>query len=96
MLPIKLIPQKSEVPTVPPPAGGIGLGTWRTSAEFKDVKVTEGEKEIFASNFDAGLKGWHPNAGRWEVSDATLRQTDTSTQPRAIAGMSTGRTTPSA
>ena len=28
--------------------GGIGVGTWRTQAEFKDIKVTQGDKTLFA------------------------------------------------
>src|SRR5438093_13105531 len=27
-----------------PPSGMIGLATWRTQAEFKDVKVTQGDR----------------------------------------------------
>ena len=38
--------------------GAIGLGTWATQAEFKDVKVTHGGKVLFASDFSTGSAGW--------------------------------------
>jgi len=86
VLPVKLVPQKPQLAHLPPPTGCIGLGTWLTSAEYKDVKVVSGGKEVFASHFGTGLKGWHPTGGSWEVTDGSLKQTDTGTEPRITAG----------
>jgi alpha-L-arabinofuranosidase len=55
--------------------GRIGVGTWTTQAEFKDITVTKGDQTLFASDFSQGLRGWRTARGRWEVVDGALRQT---------------------
>ena len=42
------------------PAGGaIGVGTWATQAEFKDIQVTQGDKVLFQSRTSPrACKGW--------------------------------------
>ena len=66
--------------------GAIGVGTWATQAEFKDLKVTQGDKVLFQSDFGAGTKGWRTLGGRWQTQDGALRQTAGDTNVRAIAG----------
>jgi len=57
-------------------AGGVGLGTFRTAAEFKDLRVTRGGETLFAPDF-AGTSGWQlPREGRWETRDSALVQSD--------------------
>ncbi len=59
------------------PAGRIGLTTWRTDAEFKDVKVTRNGREL------AGLQGlspWNTLNGRWSYADGVHRQSDRSVE----------------
>jgi alpha-L-arabinofuranosidase len=68
------------------PGGAIGVGTWLTQAEFKDIKVTQGKKVLFQSDFSKGLDGWQPHGGRWGVKDGALRQTEVQDNVRAIAG----------
>lgn len=49
--------------------GGIGIGTWRSQAEFKDIRVTVGGKPIDTSK-------WVVEKGRWDLlEDNTWRQT---------------------
>jgi len=66
--------------------GAIGVGTWATQAEFKDIKVTRGEKTLFQSDFSKGLEGWKTIRGQWSVQDGALRQMGRETDVRAIAG----------
>jgi alpha-L-arabinofuranosidase len=66
--------------------GAIGVGTWATQAEFKDVKVTQGEKVLFQDDFRRGSKGWKFLGGRWTTQDGTLRQAADGNGLRAIAG----------
>jgi alpha-L-arabinofuranosidase len=66
--------------------GAIGVGTWATQAEFKDIKVTRGEKTLFQSDFSKGLAGWKTIRGQWSVQDGALRQMGRETDVRAIAG----------
>ncbi len=55
--------------------GSIGLGTWNTSAEFKDIVVEREGKVVYASDFSAGAPGWIPIAGEWKAQDDAFRQT---------------------
>ncbi|HEY9508413.1 MAG TPA: alpha-L-arabinofuranosidase C-terminal domain-containing protein [Verrucomicrobiae bacterium] len=60
-------------------AGQIGVGTWDTSAEFKDVRVEQNGREIAAANFSQSAEGWQPAGGRrsaqWSVTNGVYRQT---------------------
>ena len=55
-------------------AGAVGVGTWGTSAEFKDVRVEKEGKVLYAADFSAGSAGWKPESGTWTVEDSTYRQ----------------------
>ena len=61
-------------------AGPIGVGTWRTQAEFKDIKVTRGDETLFACDFADGTKGWRLHGGDWTVEDGALQQTSAGRQ----------------
>jgi hypothetical protein len=61
----------------------IGVGTWRTQAEFREIEVTRGDTTLYASDASPGLEGWMPVRGRWQFEDGTLRQT--SNQEDAVA-----------
>ena len=81
-LPDTLLPVEAPENAVPlPPAGTIGLNTWLTAAEFKDIRVTRGGETLYAFDPNAGTKGWSkPKAGAWSVSDGALRQSDAAVQ----------------
>jgi alpha-L-arabinofuranosidase len=67
--------------------GMIGVGTWHTSAEFKDIKVTRGDQTLFASDFaKEGSKDWNPVSGDWKVVDGVLQQTSLNGGTRALIG----------
>ena len=66
--------------------GMIGVGTWHTQAEFKDVCVTQGDQTLLAADFSKGLKGWRTLKGKWETKDGVLRQTGADEDVRAYAG----------
>jgi alpha-L-arabinofuranosidase len=54
--------------------GQIGLGTWADTAEFKDVRVEQAGKVLYASDFANGTDGWQTENGRWSVEDGAYRQ----------------------
>jgi alpha-L-arabinofuranosidase len=66
--------------------GAVGVGTWATQAEFKDIKVTQGDKVLFESNFADGTKGWRLHGGNWTVKDGALQQTGRGDNIRAFIG----------
>ena len=72
----------------PLPTGGIGVGTWNTSAEFKDIKVTAPDgKVLLASDFTKNSDGWKKlGGGNWSVKDGALQETAEKEFIRAIAG----------
>jgi alpha-L-arabinofuranosidase len=66
--------------------GAIGVGTWLTQAEFKDIKVTKGGQTLFSCDFADGTKDWKLLGGDWRAQDGILRQNSSAENVRAIAG----------
>ena len=67
----------------------IGVGTWNTASEYKDIKVTAPDgKILFASDFSKDTKGWKllGDGAEWQAVDGALRQTAEKELIRAIAG----------
>jgi alpha-L-arabinofuranosidase len=54
--------------------GQVGVGTWFTQAEFKDITVTRDGRQLYRSDFSKGLGAWSLSGGKWDISDGTLRQ----------------------
>jgi len=71
---------KTEValaPTAPAAiAGAIGLGTWNTAAEYKDIRVEKNGQALYVSDFSQGATGWKTDGGNWSVVDGAYRQSD--------------------
>jgi alpha-L-arabinofuranosidase len=82
-----LLPTEANVVSKPmPPAGRIGLQTWLTSAEFKDIRVTRESKDLYTFDPARKLAGWSPPAdGKWHVVDGALRQTDNQVEKTHIS-----------
>jgi len=77
LLPIELPPANNPLP----PLGSIGLHTWHTAAEFKDICVTRRGETLYEFDPKNGLKGWSKTKeGAWDVKDGVLRQTDDAAQ----------------
>jgi alpha-L-arabinofuranosidase len=67
----------------------IGVGTWDTEAEFKDVKVAAPDGTLlFHSDFSKGARDWRllGDGAEWKVQDGVLRQTSQKDFIRALAG----------
>jgi alpha-L-arabinofuranosidase len=76
-------------PAVPKTGTGtIGVGTWKTQAEFKDIKVTAPDGNVlFAANFSTNSDGWRLlGNGEWQTTNNVLRQSSGNENVRAIAG----------
>ncbi len=56
------------------PKGGIGLGTYETSAEFSNVKITVDGKEVYQSDFVNNPGEWNNAGGKWKIKDGKLIQ----------------------
>lgn len=67
--------------------GAVGVGTWLTQAEFKDLKVEHEGRVLYQSDFSAGSKDWRfQGGGDWKVIDGALRQSSGRENVRAIIG----------
>lgn len=84
------LPVQVKSPTVEaePSKGMIGVGTWNTQAEFKDLRVTAPDgKVLFVSDFSGDTQGWRLlGGGEWKVQDGALQQRAEKEFVRAIAG----------
>jgi alpha-L-arabinofuranosidase len=85
------LPTTVESPLAEAGASGgmIGVGTWNTAAEFKDIKITAPDgKILFASDFSKGTKGWKllGDGAAWNVQDGALRQGAEKEFIRALVG----------
>jgi alpha-L-arabinofuranosidase len=85
------LPTEVQSPAAEPAITGgmIGVGTWNTAAEFKDIKVTAPDgKVLFASDFSSGTQGWKllGDGADWKIQDGALRQTAEKEFIRALAG----------
>ncbi len=66
--------------------GRIGLGTWKTQAEFRQVSVNSGGKMLYVDDFRVGLTGWPITKGEWTVQDGMYSQMDMGEDRRAYVG----------
>jgi len=85
-LPTTVASPELELPVT---GGMIGVGTWNTAAEFKQIRVTAPDgKVLFASDFSNGTKGWKlfGDGAAWSAQDGALRQTAEKEFIRALAG----------
>jgi alpha-L-arabinofuranosidase len=62
------------------------LGTTRTTAEFKDVRVTRDDQTLLGSDFASGTPGWSVERGTWSVKDGAYQQTDPEVTGIVLAG----------
>jgi alpha-L-arabinofuranosidase len=85
-----ILPVSVEAEAAPARAvtGAIGVGTWNTQAELKNVKVTAPDgRVLFASDFSKNADGWKQlGEGQWKVENGALKQTAEKEFVRAIAG----------
>ena len=89
VLPVTIVPQAAAPEPQKAFRGAVGVGTWATQAEYKDIKVTQEGKTLLESNLAGGTKGWRLGHGNWKAEEGALRQASGDTDCRAIAGEAT-------
>ena len=62
-----LYSQEQDLPSF----GRIGFGTWNTSAEFRNLKVTsnDGTRTLYTADFAAEPNHWTESGGTWTITD---------------------------
>lgn len=86
VLPVQIAPAPSSVASTPAPTGGVGVGTWQTSAEFANVKVTQADQVLYQTDFAQGDDDWRFRQGAWHVTGGHLQQTSNRQDCRATTG----------
>jgi alpha-L-arabinofuranosidase len=81
-------------------AGQVGLGTWNTAAEFRDIRIERDGRVIYQSDFAAAPMPWSPVTGRgqgsrgtWQVADGAYRQSADAVAFSYLAGSNAANTT---
>ena len=85
VLPVELSGSEAPAP-VEPPHGRVGVGTYETQAEFKDLSVTHDGKTLFAGVPEKGAAGWVSHGGRWQNKGGALVQTAEGREVWAASG----------
>ena len=64
-------------PVTPKPknSGSIGLATWDTQTEYKDIEINENGKLVYTSDFAKRPEEWQIIRGAWQVKDSAMAQT---------------------
>jgi alpha-L-arabinofuranosidase len=70
--------------TAPAFSGGIGLSTWDTQSEYKDIEVRQGDQLLYKSDFIQRPEEWQLVNGKWAVQDSSLSQTAEGAQLMAV------------
>jgi alpha-L-arabinofuranosidase len=63
--------QKSKTPLF---SGSIGLATWDTQSDYKDIEVIQNGKVVYKSDFINKPEEWKLVRGNWKVQDSALSQ----------------------
>ena len=86
VLPVEFAQDRSRLPAPKAPQGGIGVGTWNTQAEFRDIKVTQNARALYEKDFAGGADDWKLGQGIWKAQGGVLQQTGDATDTRATGG----------
>ena len=70
------------------PKGRIGLGTAKASAEFKDVRVTQGDRVLLTADFAKDDGKWSGGES-WRIADGAYQQSDSKANSTSTAGEKT-------
>src|SRR5436309_445115 len=68
---------RSQTADSPLARGSVGVGTYATISQFKDLQVMAGEKVLLQKSLAEGMTGLQVSGGQWSVIDGTLQQSGT-------------------
>jgi len=87
VIPIDFTPPEIDAPAVPSLHGAIGLETWSTQVEFRDIKVTDLHgKVLYQTDSSTPLTDWRIGDGTWQMEHGVLSQTSDLIDCTAVAG----------
>ena len=86
VLPVTIAPQAIALAVAFVPKGGVGVGTWMTQADYKDVQVTQGGRTLYQNDFTIGASDWKSAGGTWKVQTGVMHQTSEAENCRTFVG----------
>jgi alpha-L-arabinofuranosidase len=87
VLPVQIAaPSDTASAAVPVDKGAVGVGTWLTQAEFRNIKVTNGDTVLYQKDFATDDADWQTTGGQWSVQNGSLSQTSNDENCRAYSG----------
>ena len=87
-----VLPTKLTIPSVAPttertPHGAIGVGTWHTQVEYKDITITAPDGHVLATpDLSSGSKDWQFVGPKWNVHDGSIEPSVADDNSWAFAG----------
>ncbi len=72
--------EKDNVPQLSVGNRQIGVGTWLTTANFSDVKMTDPEGNVIFAQEDYNSSVWTRGTGTWAYVNGTIRQINATTE----------------
>ncbi len=82
-----VLPTQVRSPVLPASiqSGSIGVGTWQTQSEYRDIRVTAPDgRVLYESDFSQGTAGWRVFRGNWRVENGALQQTSADADCRIV------------
>jgi alpha-L-arabinofuranosidase len=91
VLPTKTGVTETQMGAAPAPHGRIGVGTWHTNSEFKDIVVSAtgpnaATAQLFKADLSGGTKDWTFTGGKWATRDLAIKPPGANASTWAVAG----------
>jgi alpha-N-arabinofuranosidase len=87
VLPATLKAAPTVAATEPTPHGMIGVGTFRTQVEYKDISVTAPDgKTLLTADLSKDTRGWQFTGDKWNLQDQAIKPSAADADSAAITG----------
>jgi alpha-L-arabinofuranosidase len=87
VLPAKLEAAPVVAATQPVPHGRIGVGTWHTQVEYKDITVTAPDgRELLKADLTKDTRGWQFTGGKWDLQEQAIKPSAADAESWAVTG----------
>jgi alpha-L-arabinofuranosidase len=86
ILPTEVKAENGVTAEEPMPHGGVGVATWATQCEYKEMHVTAGDKDLYSVDPAKAASQWKVDSGVWKWDGDVLRQTSDETNCRTRTG----------